>query len=79
MQHCQGKFERCLIVFHLLLIPCLMAGKNPRTDSALLTEQRGDTGGISKQGLMDEEDIVPSSLSVWRGSPGSNLLVSACV
>lgn len=28
MQHCQGKFERCLIVFHLLLIPCLMARKN---------------------------------------------------
>lgn len=77
MQHCQGNFERCLIVFHLLtILPCVVAGKNPQT--LLLREQRGDTGGISKQSLMEVEDVIPSTLSGWRGSLGSNLVGSAC-
>lgn len=76
MQHCQGNFERCLIVFHLLLIPCLMAGKN--SQMLLLREQRGDTGGINKQSLMEVEDIIPSTLSGWKGSLGSNLVGRVC-
>lgn len=76
MQHCQGNSVRCLIVFHLLLIACLVAGKNPQT--VLLREQRGDTGGISKQRLMEVEDIIPSTLSGWKGSLGSNLIESTC-
>lgn len=77
MQHCQGNFERCLIVFHLLsILPRVMAGKNPQT--LLLREQRGDTGGVSKQSLMEVEDVIPSTLSGGRGSLGSNLVGSAC-
>lgn len=53
-----------------------MAGKNPQT--VLLREQRGDTGGISKQSLMEVEDIIPSTLSGWKGSLGSNLIESTC-
>lgn len=75
MQHCQGNSERCLIVFHLLLIPCLMAGKNPQT--LLLRRQKGDTRGISKQSLIEVEDIIPSPLSGWKSSLGSNLIGSA--
>lgn len=76
MQHCQGNFERSLIVFHILLIPCLVAGKNPQT--LLLREQRGDTGGVSKQNLVEVEDIIPSTLSGLKDSLGCNLIESAC-
>lgn len=53
-----------------------MAGKISQT--LLLREQGGDTGGISKQSLMEVEDIIPSTLSGWKGSLGSNLVGRAC-
>lgn len=37
---------------------------------------RGDTGGISKQSLIEVEDIIPSPLSGWKSSLGSNLIGS---
>lgn len=58
MQYCWENFERCLIIFLLLLIPCLMAGENLQT--LLLKEQRGGAGRMNKQSLMEVEDMIPS-------------------
>lgn len=48
-----------MFVFHLLLIPCLMAGENLQT--LLLREQRGGTEGMGKWSLMEAENIIPSN------------------